>query len=1563
MRPSTSVLPLRIAITILLLVFSLSPVIQAQVLKFKTGNLGFQAGLEYVDAMRFPADNRFAYTASAGGFGVFDFDQATGILKLKYLQNMQHHGFSEMGGGNIVLSHDGKFAYATGFYNKNMYIFQRDAVTGALVYIGLAPNLIDQFSTSSVVTISPDDQFLYIGGSTLNIYKRNTTTGLLTHVAREYNGVGSGDIYISNNGTRMYLSSGYMRVFNRNVSTGQITLLEEHYEWANDIGSAGSIAVTPDEKYIFAGTGNKGIARFAISPATGGLSYLGNSNYPTGNIYHPLGPISVNTVEMNPAGTRLYASSYGALTSYAIDGAGGLTLLTKVDVTTSLNMPYYGLAVSRNAEYIFAFGSATRDTSVECFRENSSNQIESVRSHYFNESLNAGLHRISAEAISADDQFIFTSSAGDQCVASFHSGVSNSGVMSEINRLTFQQLGLPDGYSVNEIIASADGKNLYLRANRYNLPNACILLVIDVGADGTLSYQHQLASASLAWDMELIGDKFIYVANSDETITVYARALSGAISLINTIPVTEYGLTWTPYQLLATKDGSRLLVACHRNSYSSTQLWQYNVAAATGELQRTLTQSISLGSQMMLREEEGFLYTRSYYYVQAYPWNAQTGALGSPQVADYTGLSPVSSAEWSGMMPGGDLFFIANSNETLFYGFYDKGKMVYNHREQKAAVVSWSNGGGESGSERFLFPKTGNLVYAIRPSGNGIYVYEYRKSEFPPLPPTNVQATATGYGGINITWPANADNTVVKYEVYRETVGHTTPTQSTLKVGETTSTTFTDNSAVLNNGYYYWVKALTTTKTSNFSTISNGVSNVDFSPSTPASVSLQAGDRFIKLTWAANTEPDIKNYVVYRNTANTWAGAETLTTTTSILFIDEAVSYGQQYYYWIKAVDNNLNESAASVAVNGAPVNNPPAAPVGVSIVPGDRFLKLTWSANPEPDLKNYIIYRNTSNTLVGATERAVTSALTFTDELVNYGEQYYYWIKAIDHNLGQSTPSTVSGMPVDSPPAEPAGVAIVGGDRFLKVTWSANTEVDFKNYVLYKNTSNSFGTASKLTTTNALSYTDDAVDYGQTYFYWVKAVDTNLNESVQANSVSAAPVNLPPVTPVVSIGAGDRYLKINWSANSEPDFSHYVLYRNTANAFEGAVAITTTTAHSFTDDAVRYGVQYFYWVKSIDTNLAGSAESSMVAGMPIDSPPAPPGGVQLTSGDAFLKLEWKANLEPDFKNYTIYRNTTNVFAGATVQTTTTGPSFTDSEVSYGQIYYYWIKAVDTRLNESGSSPAVSGIPLDLRPAAPTGISIAAGDKFLRVSWAHPVSGAGVSFEIFRGEIAGVENSSLITTQTMLELIDQAVSYGKTYFYYVRAIDQNRKRSAFTEAISGTPLDFAPAVPTGLQAEAADSGIKISWNKNNEPDLKGYELFFSSINSPSTAKVIALIDKTETTFTYPSAGLQSYFWLKAFDTHDHYSDFSKEAFLMITSLQHEEIAHCRAYPNPAKDFVHVTVGEESTYAVFTVSGKLLMKGAINESDNLIDLRNLSPGAYVCKVSSLRASSIFRFIKL
>ena len=99
--------------------------------------------------------------------------------------------------------------------------------------------------------------------------------------------------------------------------------------------------------------------------------------------------------------------------------------------------------------------------------------------------------------------------------------------------------------------------------------------------------------------------------------------------------------------------------------------------------------------------------------------------------------------------------------------------------------------------------------------------------------------------------------------------------------------------------------------------------------------------------------------------------------------------------------------------------NEAPAAPADVAAVGGDAVVDVTWSANGEPDLDEYRVYRSeTSDSIdptvdVPLTVVAAGGSTAFADDTVVNGSTYFYVVTAVDASGNQSVGSVeVSATP-----------------------------------------------------------------------------------------------------------------------------------------------------------------------------------------------------------------------------------------------------------------------------------------------------------------------------------------------------------------------------------------------------------------------------------------------------------------------------------------------------------------------------------------------------------------------
>jgi fibronectin type 3 domain-containing protein len=118
---------------------------------------------------------------------------------------------------------------------------------------------------------------------------------------------------------------------------------------------------------------------------------------------------------------------------------------------------------------------------------------------------------------------------------------------------------------------------------------------------------------------------------------------------------------------------------------------------------------------------------------------------------------------------------------------------------------------------------------------------------------------------------------------------------------------------------------------------------------------------------------------------------------------------------------------------------------------------------------------------------------------------------------------------------------------------------------------------------------------------------------------------------------------------------------------------------------------------------------------------------------------------------------------------------------------------------------------------APVDVKAESHPDGVRVSW-RSGEGQATQYRISREppEIATVDR---------LEYIDKAVEMGKEYRYSVTAV-ANTNESLPSEEVSVTPRDtFPPAAPSNVNAIAGVNTVELAWDRNSEPDVKGYRVY------------------------------------------------------------------------------------------------------------------------------------------
>jgi hypothetical protein len=197
-------------------------------------------------------------------------------------------------------------------------------------------------------------------------------------------------------------------------------------------------------------------------------------------------------------------------------------------------------------------------------------------------------------------------------------------------------------------------------------------------------------------------------------------------------------------------------------------------------------------------------------------------------------------------------------------------------------------------------------------------------------PPTLLSPATIAEDAITLAWnppAANIDGStpvnLLGYNVYRMEESQNEPSQTPINTALVEGTSFVDRNFKFGNEYRYIVRSVSLgtggaqVESLNSNTVPAQPRDV-FAPAAPERPSIAPDPSFGRLAifFAANKEPDIAGYNVYRSTdpnlpKQNWTklNSELLTRTN---YRDERVESGKTYYYYIVAVDNAGNVSQPS---------------------------------------------------------------------------------------------------------------------------------------------------------------------------------------------------------------------------------------------------------------------------------------------------------------------------------------------------------------------------------------------------------------------------------------------------------------------------------------------------------------------------------------------------------------------------------------------------------------------------------------------------------------------------
>jgi hypothetical protein len=327
-------------------------------------------------------------------------------------------------------------------------------------------------------------------------------------------------------------------------------------------------------------------------------------------------------------------------------------------------------------------------------------------------------------------------------------------------------------------------------------------------------------------------------------------------------------------------------------------------------------------------------------------------------------------------------------------------------------------------------------------------------------------------------------------------------------------------------------------------------------------------------------------------------------------------------------------------------------------------------------------------------------------------------------------TNTTVTGD--TTAPSAPSGLAgVVGTGKAISLDWTDNTEDDFMEYKVYRNTTNNSGTATEIAEVRASRFVDTQVTLGTDYFYWVKAVDFSENVSgfssgvgalnpsaIGATSVDTTAPATPSAPTYVSettylSGDGTVLARITIAISSLPSgaIGQDVLYRRNG-ATDWILGNQLDGSGNASIDDLSPGGSYEFAVRAFSFSAAVSAESSTLSRTAPNSTTAlsAPAWGRLTT-DAAVRLNaagtgyligaratWEAVVDSTLAYYEIKATTTDSDGATDYDWSTSKAVFPNSPTT--------AKQIATQFDFHSESPAGHGY-VRVRAVNRTGVASA----------------------------------------------------------------------------------------------------------------------------------------------------------------------------------------------------------------------------------------------------------------
>ncbi len=288
-----------------------------------------------------------------------------------------------------------------------------------------------------------------------------------------------------------------------------------------------------------------------------------------------------------------------------------------------------------------------------------------------------------------------------------------------------------------------------------------------------------------------------------------------------------------------------------------------------------------------------------------------------------------------------------------------------------------------------------------------------------------------------------------------------------------------------------------------------------------------------------------------------------------------------------------------------------------------------------------------------------------------------------------------------------------------------------------------------------------------------IKGINNYSGNVVLNFNIKKPVLSAPTITKIASNGSN---VSLEW--NSVSGATSYRVFR--AESANGAkTRVKTVDTLGCTDTTVTSGKTYYYFVAAYDSKTGRLSAYSEAKSVKVQAVIAAPVITSATSNGTSVSLKW--NAVTDATSYRIYR--ADRATGAKTLVKTVGTLYgTDTNVTAGKTYYYFVAAYDSKTGRLSAYSEAKSVKVQAAIAAPVITKITSNDTSVRIEW-EAVADA-TSYRVYRAD-SKTGAKKLVKTVGTLYCTDTTATAGKTYYYFVAAYDSKTGRlSVYSEAES-----------------------------------------------------------------------------------------------------------------------------------------------------------------------------------